>query len=72
MICPIIATYVANSYSQEVRLITSGGEEITSVERFTQGDPTDKSIYSLGSLPLLNMTTADSTKHATYADDISI
>ena len=29
------------------------------------------SIYALGSLPLLNITTADNTKYAAYADDIS-
>ena len=28
-------------------------------------------IYALGSLPLLNMTTRDSTKNAAYADDTS-
>ena len=28
-------------------------------------------IYAMGSLPLLNITTTDNTKHAAYADDIS-
>ena len=28
-------------------------------------------IYTLGSLPLLNMTTTENTKYAAYADDIS-
>ena len=39
IICPIIATYVINSYSREARFFISGGEEITSAEGTTQGDP---------------------------------
>ena len=71
IICPIIATYVINSYSREARLFISGGEEITSTEGTIQGDLTAMPIYALGSLPLLNITTAENTKHAAYADDIS-
>ena len=37
----------------------------------TQSDPTAMPIYVLGSLPLLNITTTDSTKYVLYADDIS-
>ena len=61
IICPIIATYVINSYSREARLFISEGEEIT----------TAMTIYALGSLPLLSITTTDNTKHPAYADDIS-
>ena len=71
IICPIIATYVINSYSREARLFISGGEEITSAEGTTQGNPTAMTIYALGSLPLLSITTTDNTKHPAYADDIS-
>ena len=39
IICPIIATYVINSYSREARFFISGGEEITSAEGTTQGNP---------------------------------
>ena len=39
IICPITATYVINSYSREARFFRSGGEEITSAEGTTQGDP---------------------------------
>ena len=45
--------------------------KLQSMEGITQGDPTAVSIYSLGFLLLLNMTTTDSTKYATYVDDIS-
>ena len=71
VICPIIATYVINSYSEEARLFISGGEEITSAESTTQDDPTALPTYALGSFPLLNITATDSTKHSAYADDIS-
>ena len=39
IICPIIATYVINSNSREARFFILGGEEITSAEGITQGDP---------------------------------
>ena len=68
--CPIITRYVINSYSQAARLFISGGEEVTSDEGTTQGDPTAISTYALGSLALLNITATDNTKHAAYADDI--
>ena len=71
IICPIIATYVINLYSQEARLFISGGEEVTSVAGTTQGDPTAMPIYALRSLPLLNIITTDSKKHDAYADEIS-
>ena len=71
MICPVIAICVINSYSQEARFFILGSEEITSLEGITQGDLTFMSIYALGSLLLLNVTKADSTKYATYTYDIS-
>ena len=67
IICPIIATNVINSYSQEATLLISGGEEITSAECTTQDDPTAMPVYAIGSLPLLNITITD----AAYADNIS-
>ena len=62
IICPMIATYVINSYSQETRLFISGGEEITLAECTTQDDPTAMLIYALGSLSQLNITTTDNTR----------
>ena len=70
IMCPIIATYVINSYSREARPFISGGEEITSAEGTTQGDPTAMPLYALGSHPLSNITTTDNTKYAAYAGDI--
>ena len=71
MICPVIVIYVINLYTQETRLLILGGEEIASVEGIIQGDPTAISIYAVGSLLLLNVTTTDSPKYATHRDDIS-
>lgn len=44
---------VINSCSQEVRLLISRAEEITSDEVTTQGNSTDMSIYEVESFPLL-------------------
>ena len=43
-ICSITATYVTNSYSQEISLFISRGEETTSAEGTTQGGPNSISI----------------------------
>ena len=48
-----------------------GGEEIASVEGTTQGGPTAMPVYEPRPLPLVNITTADKTKHAPCPDDIS-
>lgn len=71
IIFPVTATYVINSYIQEARLFISGGYGIASVEGTKQVDPTAMSIYTLGSLPLLNVATADNIKHIAYANYIS-
>ena len=69
IMCLIIAAYVINSYNREVRPFISRGEEITSAEGTTQGDPTTMPIYALGYLPLLNITRTDNTKYSAYPDD---
>ena len=68
MLC---CTYVINWNSLEAKLFKSGGEESTSAEDTAQDEPTAMPICGLVNLPLLNITTADSTKHAAYADNIS-
>ena len=50
MICPVIAIYAINLYTQESRLLILGGEEITSVEGIIQADPTAISISYIGIL----------------------
>ena len=63
---PCIWTFFA-----QCRLFISGGEEITSAEGTRQGDPGAMPIYTLESLPLLNITTKENKKYAAYADVIS-
>ena len=71
IVCPVIASYVINSYNQHARLFVTGGVEIHSQEGTTQGDPTAMPLYALGTIPLLNAISTDDTKHAAYADDLS-
>ena len=71
IICPVIATYVINSYYINARLFVSGGVEIESSEGTTQGDPTAMPLYALASIPLLNAISTSNSKHSAYADDLS-
>ena len=59
------------TFFTQCRLFISGGEEITSAEGTRQGDPGAMPIYTLESLPLLNITTTENKKYAAYADVIS-
>lgn len=37
----------------------------------SQGDSAAKTIYALGSLPLFDVASTQSSKHTVYADDLS-
>ena len=50
------------TFFTQCRLFISGGEEITSAEGTRQGDPGAMPIYTLESLPLLNITTTENKK----------
>ena len=67
----IIITCIINLSSKETRPFVLEGEEITSAECTTQGDPFSILIYVLRFLPVLNMTRTYNTEHSTYANDIS-
>ena len=71
IICLVIATYIINLHSQEVRFFISEGEEIASAEGKIQGDPAAVPIYALRFLLLLNITIKGNTKYAAYPDDMS-
>ena len=45
-LCPVIATYVLNSYQHPSRLFVLGGKEILSEEGTTQGDPLAMPTYA--------------------------
>ena len=59
------------TFFTQCRLFISGGEEITSAEGTRQDDPGAMPIYTLESVPLLNITTTENKKYAAYADVIS-
>ena len=54
ILCPLLAIYVTNCYSQPARLFVIGGVELASHEGTTQGDPLGMAIYAIGLTPLLD------------------
>ena len=52
VLCPILATYVINTYRQPVRLFNTDGEELISAEGTTQDDPLSISLYAISLQPL--------------------
>ena len=75
ILCPELATYCLNCYTNDARLFVTGGLEILSREGVTQGDPISMALYALGILPLLSLIKKGceepNIRHAAYADDIS-
>ena len=75
IICPQMATYIYNSYCKPARLFIVGGEEISSSEGTTQGDPVAMQAYGIGLTPLLNLLSTkeaeETWKQVAFADDIS-
>ena len=60
VLCPIIATYIINTYIQPVRLFIVGDKEIASAEGTTQGDPLAMAFYAISILPLITSLQAAS------------
>lgn len=46
ILCPFISTYAINTYREPARLFVVGGNELTSTDGTTQGDPLAMSLYS--------------------------
>ena len=53
--CPIIATYLINTYRQPAVLFISGGKRLESTEGTTQGDPLAMAWYSLTTVTLIDI-----------------
>ena len=70
MLCPLIATYVINTYRAPARLFVVGGSELKSAEGTTQGDPLAMSMYAISLQPLISLLHNRSTaKQCWFADD---
>ena len=73
VICPVIATYVSNTYRYPSRLFVAGGVEIKSHEGTTQGDPLAMPWFSLNTVPVIQSlrNQVPSVKQVWLADDAS-
>ena len=70
VLCPLIATYVTNTYRVPARLFVVGGSELKSAEGTTQGDPLAMSMYAISLQPLISLLHNRSTaKQCWFADD---
>ena len=70
VLCPLIATYVTNTYRIPARLFVVGGNEIKSAEGTTQGDPLAMSMYAISLQPLISLFHNRSTaKQCWFEDD---
>ena len=69
VLCPLIATYVTNTYRVPARLFVVGGSELKSAEGTTQGDPLAMSMYAISLQPLISLLHNRSTaKQCWFAD----
>ena len=70
VLCPLIATYVANTCRIPVRLFVVGGSELKSADGTTQEDPLAMSMYAI-SLQLLTslLHNRGAAKQCWFADD---
>ena len=55
VLCPLIATYVINTYRIPARLFVVGGNELKSAEGTTQGHPLAMSMYAISLQPLISL-----------------
>ena len=72
VLCPTLATYVINIYSQPARLFITGGEELIAAEGTTQGDSLSMSPYAISLQPLITLLYVSSAaKQCWFADDVT-
>ena len=73
VVCPVIATYLANTYASEARMFLHGKYELSSSEGTVQGDPLAMPWFSLNSTTIIEHLSlvAPGVKQAWLADDAS-
>ena len=72
ILCPTLATFVINTYTEPARLFIIGGKEIKSAEGTTQGDPIAMGLYAVSLQPLItHLNLSSSAGQCWFADDAS-
>ena len=82
VLCPELATFANNCYTEPARLFVTGGLEMPSCEGTTQGCPAAMPMYAIGIIPLMSAIigravdeeiffSADKVKQAAFADDLA-
>ena len=72
VLCPSISTYAINTYRQPVRLFIISGEELSSAEGTTQGDPLAMSLYTISLQPLITrLQLSNIAKQCWFTDDVT-
>ena len=72
MLCPTLATYVINIYSQPARLFITGGKELISAKGTKQGDPLSIILYAISLQPLITqLHVLSAAKQCWFADDVT-
>ena len=70
VLCPLIVTYVTNTYRLPARLFVVGGRELKSAEGTTQGNLSAMSMYAISLHPLISLLHNRKTaKQCWFADD---
>ena len=70
VLCPLIATYLTNTYRVPARPFVVGGSEVTSAQGTTQGDPLAMSVYAISLQLLISLLHNRSTaKQSWFTDD---
>ena len=54
IVCPVISTYIINTYRHFSTLYVAGGKKLLSMEGTTQGDPLAMAWYSLSTVSLID------------------
>ena len=82
VLCPELATFANNCYTEPARLFVTGGLEMPSSEGTTQGCPAAMPMYAIGIIPLMSAIirftiddeisiNTEKVKQAAFADDLT-